>query len=103
MAFQLKKTVDLSEFGWEGCSIELTQATWKEITEWGKEFANPDPKDQKLQEEVFKIVADHFVSGTGLDNGKKVDITKDNLAELPVEIFMKCLISLRGTDIPPNS
>lgn len=102
--FLLKRVVDLNKFGWDGCTIELRGADWNESSEWGKKFANPDPKDTKLQDEVFKIVEDHFISGTGLDeDGKKVPITKENLGELPVEIFMECINSLRGVQPDPNS
>lgn len=102
--FSLKRTVDLSEFGWEGCSIVLSAATYSEILEWQKDFKDIDPKDEKAQGKIFDLVKDKFISGTALDeNDKKVEIDKGDLGDLPLDVMIKCITSLRGNIPDPNS
>lgn len=103
MAFSLKRTVDLSEFGWADCSIVLQGATWNEVVEWEAKFKNIDEQDRKTQEQVFGILEQKFLSGTALDeNDEKVEIKKEQLKDLPLDVVIKCLASLRGSTPDPN-
>ncbi len=97
MSFLLKRVVDLNKFGWADCTIELQAATYNEVSSWQEKFKNINAEDTKTQQEIFQIIEDKFISGTALDeNGKKIDIAKDQLGDLPIDIVLECIASLRG-------
>lgn len=103
MSFSITKTVDLSEFGWPDCSIKLLGLSYKEAKALQDKYLNVDPKDKKTQGEVFDLVASKFVSGTAQDDkNTKVELTKDTLEELPLEVFLACLDALVGGKPSPN-
>ena len=101
--FLLKRIVNLEKFGWNDCTIELQAATYNEIVEWQKKYGNIKNDDTNAQTEVFDIVKDKFISGTALDDtGKKVDITKEDIGDLPLDIMLECIASFRGTTPDPE-
>ncbi len=101
MGFSLNKTVDLSKFGWEGCSIVLKSMTYGEL----KEFQTIDPKNPNIgdADRVVKFIASKFVSGTAKDDdGKTVALKAENIAELPLEIYLYLQDQLLGVTPDPN-
>lgn len=54
---------------------------------------------QKNKEATVKdTVIDRFVSGQVKQDSGMVDITKDNLQELPGEVFVECFAAMTGAD-----
>lgn len=103
MGFLLKRVVDLSSLGWEGCVIEHRSLEYEESEQMQEQFKNIDPKDKTAQHDVFKLMSDKFISGEGLDEkGEKTPITKDNLKNLPLPIYMAYVESLAGGTVSPN-
>ena len=102
MGFSLKRTVDLSKYGWDGCSITVTEGSYKETAELIDSTAG-DPKDPEKQTIVIDMVKQHFVSGEGLnDKGEIETIKKDDVDALPLTILKACISAINGTEIDPN-
>lgn len=57
-------------------------------------------KDSK--DSVKDTVKKHFVSGRIHQEGGDVDITKENIEELPGEVFVKSFAAITGQEIAPN-
>lgn len=101
MSFSINKTVDLSKFGWEGCSIVLKSMTYGEL----KEFQTIDPNNPAIgdADRVVKFIASKFVSGKGKDDdGKIVDLKADDIGQLPLEIYLYLQDQLIGVTPDPN-
>ena len=101
--FLLKREIDLGKFGWKGCSITLEAPSYNELAQWQVKFKDIDAEKPESQKIIFEAIADKFISGTAKDDKDKVvDITKDDLGDLPLDIVLECIASLRGNVQDPN-
>lgn len=100
--FTLTKKVDLSKFGWDDCVLEFNSPTYGEMSEWQKK-AVKDTKNLEVADQITAMVKSKFIRGEGMDNGKKVEVTKDNFDELPFEIVLECITQISGGTTDPNS
>lgn len=106
--FVVKKRLDLDFFGedWKDCFIDFTPITYTEANSL-KALRDVDAKtlDEAKREELAQQTVDmlksHFVAGKGYTEDGVVDLTADDLTELPVEIITKAIVILRG-NIDPN-
>ena len=101
--FLLKREIDLGKFGWEGCSIILEAPSYNELTQWQVKFKGIDAEKPESQKIIFEAIADKFISGTAKDeNDKVVEVTKEDLPDLPLDIVLECIASLRGNVQDPK-
>lgn len=99
--FKLTKKVDLSKFGWEGCVLEFDSPSYSEMTDWQGKVA--DTKSTEAAVEIVDMVQSKFVKGNGIDeNGKRVEVTKENFSELPFEVVLECVTQISGGAQDPN-
>lgn len=106
MSFSIQKAVDLSSFGWDDCVIKFKSIAYSEAKELRSKFEGIDPTkaDEAVERSAFDFIKSKFISGQALDdNGKKVDLTKDQIEDLPVEIVTRCINELIGGTPNPNS
>lgn len=101
MGFSINKTIDLSPFGWEGCSIVVKSMTYGEL----KDFQTIDPTNPQIgdADRVVKFIQSKFVSGTALDDtGKKIDLKSSDIPKLPLEVYLHLQDQLVGVKTDPN-
>jgi hypothetical protein len=97
MAFLIKKRIPLDDYGdeWKDCYLTFRSVSVNELAEMQKVFGQLD--DQSAVGEVLTFLGDRLLEGEGIDeNGKPVDITKEMLGDLPVEILAESLLQLTG-------
>lgn len=100
MAFSLTRTYDLTEAGWEGCSITLQSLSYGELDNIRTSI---NAKDSNVEAELIDKLANNVISGEGLDEkGEKVKITKDNFKELPMAVITFIAYQASGGDVSPN-
>lgn len=104
MAFAIKKVVDLTEFGWEGCSLTFNSLSYEELLNLQGRFSNVDPsRTDKAADEVLGILGSKFVSGTALDEkDQKVDVSKEDLGKFPFEIIERVTETLTRSNPDPK-
>lgn len=101
MSFSLNRTYDLSEVGWDGCSITVKSLTYGEVEQIKADIASGDEKT--VEAGLIDKLASNVIEGEGLDEkGNKVKITKDNFKELPLAVITHVAYKAAGGDISPN-
>lgn len=96
---KLVKRVDLSGFGedWKDCYVEITAPTYKDvrkITSFGSE-----DQDKAINNGISTL-KDLFIKGTVNTENGHVDITKDEIEDLPLQILTKCFKEMSGQPDP---
>ncbi len=105
--FAIKKRVELGFLGseWEQCYITLIPLAVKEF-EKIQRIAPKDETDTQASIDamnaMLEIIKEHFVSGKGFDGTQVVDIYKDDIDDLPMEILTVCINSLAGKTDPKS-
>jgi len=99
--FNLAKKLDLAKFG-EGAYLEFNLLTFAEIKTLSQLNIKPDTTDigeiSKAMEEAVKVLSDKFISGKLPGEGNNlVDVAKEDLADLPVEILTEAMSFLSAT------
>lgn len=112
MTFVVRKKIELSKLGedWKDCYIVFTPFTFNDNATLLKfrSIANSGAQDadqaEKVSKEIIALLKSKFVEGKGWDGTKVIPITKDNLAELPMELIGDLLQALQGQSVlPPNA
>lgn len=105
--FVVKKKIELAFLGegWEEAFVTFSPFTFADNESLLKlrsqvNVENPEatPQDgaEKASKDMITLLQDKFVEGKGYDGEGLVAITKDNLADLPMEIINKALDVLQG-------
>lgn len=111
MTFVVRKRIDLSFMGegWEQAYIILNPFTFEDNANLlaFRSTAGNIPKNQqearKSADDLLELFLGKFIEGKGYDGKQLIDITKDNVIKLPMEIITHTLSVLQGaTAIPPN-
>jgi hypothetical protein len=94
MKFDITKKVDLSYIGsdWEGCYIEFSLPSYGDL----KGYANDQGTDEEKLEKGLKQVSDLFRKGSAMSEGKQVELKKEDLVDMPLEILTKCFQAISG-------
>ena len=99
MPFVVKSTLTL-EFlgeGWENayfCYQPLTYNDQSRLDEWRAERSKiiADKKTgEKVNDFLIELVQEKMIEGKGWDGKELVDITKDNVGELPMDFFVRLI------------
>lgn len=112
--FIVRKKLSLSFLGegWEDAYLIVTPFTFNDniqLVKFQKKFAGmgaDSASEDELLETTSKmkeLVSERLVEGKGYDGEKLVDITKDDLGSLPMEVFSKILNELKGETLSPKS
>ena len=102
MAFTFTTKVDLSEFGeeWKDSYITVRRLTFGE----SKDLADFNSEDTaKSIEFAVKLLDTHFVEGKVWNGSETVDLTKEDIENLPAEVPNKVLLAVLGTPDPKSS
>lgn len=112
--FIVRKKLSLSFLGegWEEAYLILTPFTFNDniqLVKFQKKFAGMAAEsagEEELLETTSKmqeLVSERLVEGKGFDGTKLVDITKEDLGSLPMEVFSRILNELKGETLSPKS
>lgn len=108
--FAITKKVNLSFLGeaWKESYLEFYALTIKDLRDSFPSLGNVDAKDAQSVssgiDTTLKILQDKFIGGKGVDkDGNVVEITKEDLVELPAEIVPKVLNFLSEGLVTPES
>lgn len=91
--FTIKRKYSLQSLGdeWKDCYIDLNALTIRELNSDLSQLADLNTQNRKEVSQatgkVLEIIKSHFISGTGVVDGKVVEITKDDLEDLPAEVL----------------
>lgn len=104
MAFIVKKKIVLNFLGegWEDAYISFTPFTFgdnAELLKLRKKISPTNgevPDEEDLTKDMLSLLRTHLIDGKGFDGEGLVDITGDNLTDLPIEIFAHIIKELQG-------
>lgn len=91
MKVDVTKKVKFDYEGWEDCFIEFSLPSYGDI----KSIVIDVPDDEKV-EKGLEVIVRLFRQGKVLSEGKVVDITKEDLKSLPIEMVIKCFQAISG-------
>ncbi len=101
----ITKTVDLDFLGdkYKGSSIEVRVITMREREAMLAELGQIGKDENKSFEYVKNTILERFVKGTYKDGeNEAVDISKDDLLDLPAEVFIEVMAQLQGRTSPKS-
>lgn len=96
MKFDFNKKLDLEYLGsdWKGCYLSFSPLSVREAKSL---LGLKDGDVASIVEKSVELLKEKFIEGKLLSGGVIVDVTKDDLEDLPVEI-VKDSISLLSSD-----
>lgn len=97
MKVDVTKKVKFDYEGWEECYMEFNLPSYGDI----KNMVDDVPDEQKV-EKGLDVIVGLFRQGKVLSDGKLVDITKDDIKDLPIEMVVKCFQAVSG-EIDPKA
>lgn len=88
------KLDDLGE-GWAGASIKFSGLSFKQAREFAKlTLDEKEPDNDKNLDLLVKLLGEHFISGQGYNGTELVDLTAEDLPDLPTEVLTKAITLL---------
>jgi len=106
MAFTVEKKLNLTYLGggWaNGTYLTFTGMTFTETREFAKlNVGEGDPASDKNLDLVLSLLRKHFIAGKGYNGKEVVDITVEDLPELPVDVITKSIELLAGANDPKS-
>lgn len=92
--FDFKKRVDLSYVGedWKDCYIEFSLPSYGDL----KGFTKDEGSDAEKLEKGLEQVQSLFRSGYAISNNEKIELKKEDLVDMPIEILTKCFQAISG-------
>ncbi len=102
--FVVKKRIPLDDLGegWEEAFITFTPFTYRNndkiisLRSTVLDKNATDEQTKKASDDIKELLSDNLIEGKGFNGKELVDITKENLPDLPMEVFTKCLMALQG-------
>lgn len=112
--FVVKKRIDLAHLGegWEQAFLIFSPFSFSDnekLIKFRSEAAALQEGDasekevEKVTNRMLELILSKFVEGKGFDGEKLIDITKENFADLPMEVFNLIVQQLQGEQLRPNS
>jgi hypothetical protein len=103
MAFPVTKTLKLDYLGqgWEDAYLNLSGLSFKEMrifAKMGAEFDKENPESDKNLDLTVELIEDHFIGGKAWNGSELVDLKKEDIPDLPVEVLTRAIQLLAGTD-----
>lgn len=99
MKFDITKKVDLSYLGenWKDCYLEFNLPSYGDL----KDLSDSETTDAEKAEKGLETIVGLFKGGCAISGGEKVEVKKDDLKDIPVEILTKCFKAISG-EIDPK-
>jgi len=105
--FKIPKRIELAKLGevYKDSYIELESPSVSKVKEFSRVKINKDKPDEATESSI-KILKDLFISGKLPGENGLVDVTKDDLLDVPIEVVNECFLQLVNQDLAktnPNS
>jgi ribosomal protein L13E len=106
--FPVEKILSLAFLGkgWENAELVFSGLTFAQTRELASNVDISDTvskdKNEKNFDIVVKFLTDHFIRGKAWNGTTTVDITKDDIVDLPVEVINKAVLLLSGQPDPKS-
>jgi hypothetical protein len=104
--FPIEKRLDLGFLGqgWQGAELVLSGLTFAETKEIANVGVDPDAPDANEKSTAFvsDFLGKHFLRGKAFNGTNLVDLTKEDLEELPIEVVNKAVELLSGNPDPKS-
>lgn len=97
MKFDITKKIPLEYDGWENCYLEFSLPSFGDL----KDFVKEGKTDAESAEKGLEVIKKIFKSGFAMSKGKRVEVQKDDLDNMPIEVLIKCFKEISG-ELPPN-
>ena len=97
MRFDITKKIPLEYEGWQDCYLEFFLPTFNDI----KSLTGENQSDEEKVQSGLDALKKMYKSGYAMSDGKRVEIAKDDVDNLPVEVLNKCLSVVSG-EVPPK-
>ena len=93
MKFDITKKVSLVEYGelWKDCYLEFSVPSYADI-----KGIKQDGDTDKAVEMGIERLENLFRSGKAISEGKEVEVKKEDIKDLPLEILTKCFKAISG-------
>ena len=93
MKFDISKKIDLSYLGenWKDCYLEFNLPSYGDL----KDMTNDGTDTEKVEKGLETIVG-LFKSGFAVSEGKRTEVKKEDLKDIPIEILTKCFKAISG-------
>ncbi len=99
MKLDITKRLSLAEYGepWKECYLEFSMPAFKDI----KGISGKDKTEEEIVEDGIDRLKNLFVKGRAIAGGKEVDVTADDIKDLPMDLINKALSLISG-DVDKN-
>lgn len=101
MTFDIFRTLSLSYLGeeWKDCYLKFSYLTADEAKDFASlKIDKDDPSEViKVLDKAIEVIKNKFVEGKAIRDGKIVELSKEDVNDLPVEILNKCVQLLVGS------
>ena len=94
--FDLTKKVPLEYEGWEDCYLEFSLPSYGDLKDLIIEGTDQEKVDKGL-EAITKL----FKGGFAMSEGKRVEVKKEDLKDMPIEVLTNCFKAISG-EVPPK-
>lgn len=96
--FDITKKIDLSYLGenWKDCYLEFSLPSYGNLKN-----LTTDGTDQEKVEKILETIMGLFTGGFAISNGERVEVKKEDIKDLPIEIITKCFQVISG-EIDPK-
>jgi len=98
MKFDIKKKIDLSYLGddWTDCWLEFSLPSYADL----KDLTGEGTDQEKIEKGLETIVG-LFRGGFAMSDGKRTEVKKEDIKDLPIEVLTSCFKAISG-EIPPK-
>jgi len=96
MKFDITKKVDLAYIGdnWKECYIEFSLPSYGDLKLYTKD--EEKATDEEKLEKGLNQISNLFKAGYAISGGEKIELKKEDLVDLPIEILTKCFQAISG-------
>lgn len=97
--FNIERRVDISHLGegWVDCYLTFNTLSYKDVSQILKLRQNKDESEMTIA--MFEILKKNYKSGKVFDGTAIVDLSRDELEDMPLELLTKVISELvQGTE-----
>ncbi len=94
--FEITKKIPLEYEGWKDCYLEFSLPSFGDL----KDITKGDIKDSEKAKKALETIEKLFKSGFGMSEGKRIEVKKEDLKDIPVKVLTDCFRAISGEISP---
>jgi len=94
--FDITKRIPLEYEGWTDCYLEFSLPSYGDL----KDLVNEGTDNEKVERGLQTIIG-LYRGGFAMQEGKRVEVKKEDIKDMPVEVLTNCFKAISG-EIPPK-